>query len=189
LRFFTIIRKDTHLKAPYLKRFLYKLGDLISTYLSFIFVIILILPWVNGELKLHNSTEILNFVEVFVLSSAPLSLLTFTYIAAMSDMHEKVKKSMIIAGEAYFLSTVQFIFGLGLLLLVNLIIDHFINPFNVTLGFSVSGLIFVLLFLIQFIGIYEVASALSKFLKGIFEIYITFRIVRRPRLYAFLKKR
>jgi len=188
-RFLPIIRRDPQLNVAYLKRLFYKIGNLISPYLSFIFVIIFILPWISGKLELHNSTEVLNLIEVFVLSSATLSLLTFTYIVAMSDLHENVKKSMVIAGEAFFISTVQFIVGLGLFLFVNLIIDHFINPGKFALNFSVSGLIFLLLLSILVIGVYEVASALSKFLKGIFEVYKSFRVIRTPRLFVHLKKR
>jgi hypothetical protein len=150
---------------------------------------IFIVPWINGKLQLHYSNEILTLIEVFVLSSATLSLLTFTYMAAMSNLHEKVEKSMIMAGEAYFIATVQFIVGLGLFLLVNLVFDHLIYPTGITLSFSMGGLLFVILLLIQFIGVYEVASALTKFLKGIFEVYKAFRVVKRPRLYVFLKER
>jgi hypothetical protein len=73
-------------------RFLYRIGELIAPYLSFIFVIIFIVPWINGKLQFHNSSDVLVLVEVFVLSSATLSLLTFTYIVALTDLHEKVKK-------------------------------------------------------------------------------------------------
>ena len=105
----------------------------------------------------------------------------------MSDLHEKIKKSMVISGESFLVATVQFIVGLGLFLVVNLIINHFMDISNVNLSFSVTGLISLLLSAIQFIGIYEVASALSKFLKGILEVYKTFRVIKRPRLYALLK--
>ncbi len=167
-------------------RFIYKISALITPYLSFVFVLIFLVPWILGKLQLHNSDQVLVLIEVFVLSSATLSLLTFTYIAAMTDLHEKVKKSMVIAGEAFFISTVQFIVGLGLFLLVNLIRDHFIEPWNLTLSFSIGGVAFVILFLMQFIGMYEVASALSKFLKGVFEVYKSFRVFKKPRLYVFL---
>ncbi|MCC7550848.1 MAG: hypothetical protein KO316_04995 [Methanobacterium sp.] len=169
-------------------RFLYRIGELIAPYLSFIFVIIFIVPWINGKLQFHNSSDVLVLVEVFVLSSATLSLLTFTYIVALTDLHEKVKKSMVIAGEAYFVATVQFIAGLALFMLVNLTVDHFINQNTLTLSFSLGGVLFIVLSLIQLIGIYEVASALSKFIRGVFEVYKSFRVLRRPRLYTFLKE-
>jgi hypothetical protein len=173
----------------YIIRFFYKIGELVAPYLSFIFVLIFIVPWINGKLQFHNSSDVLVLVEVFVLSSATLSLLTFTYIVAMTDLHEKVKKSMVIAGEAYFVATVQFIAGLAIFMVINLTMDHFINQDTLSLSFSVGGLIFIFLSLIQLIGIYEVASALSKFIKGVFEIYKSFRVLRRPRLYFLLKER
>jgi hypothetical protein len=170
-------------------RFLYRISTLITPYLSFIFVLIFLVPWILGKLQLHNSDQVLTLIEVFVLSAATLSLLTFTYIAAMTDLHEKVKKSMVIAGEAFFVATVQFIVGLGLFLLVNLIRDHFLDPWNLTLSFSIGGVAYMILFLMQFIGMYEVASALSKFLKGVFEVYKSFRVLRKPRLYVFLSEK
>lgn len=147
------------------------------------------MPWILGKLQFHNSDQVLTLIEVFVLSAATLSLLTFTYIAAMTDLHEKVKKSMVISGEAFFVATVQFIVGLGLFLLVNLIRDHFLDPWNLTFSFSIGGVVYVILFLMQFIGMYEVASALSKFLKGVFEVYKSFRVLKKPRLYVFLSEK
>ena len=170
-------------------RFIDKISTLITPYLSFIFVLIFLVPWILGNLQLHNSDQVLTLIEVFVLSSATLSLLTFTYIAAMSDLHEKVKKSMVKSGEAFFVATVQFIVGLGLFLMVNLIKDHFTNPGDIALSFSMGGVAYVILILIQFIGMYEVASALSKFLKGVFEVYKSFRVLRKPRLYVFLSEK
>ena len=169
-------------------KFFYKTSDFISPYLSFIFVIIFIVPWIDSNFAFHNSDQILNLIEVFVLSSATLSLLIFTYIMAMSELHEKVKKSMITAGESFFISTVQFIVGLGLFLAVNLIKNHFMGVEGFTLSLSIDGVISIFLFSIQLVGIYEVASALSKFLRGIIEIYKSFRVIRRPRFYSFLKK-
>ncbi|AEG17567.1 hypothetical protein MSWAN_0529 [Methanobacterium paludis] len=182
------MNRNPKLNVTYLIRFFYKIINLISPYLSFIFVIIFVTPWINSNFALHNSDQILSLVEVFVLSSATLSLLIFTYIIAMSDLHEKVKTSMVIAGESFLVATVQFIVGLGLFLVVNLLINHFMDIVNVNLSFSVTGLISLLLSAIQFIGIYEVASALSKFLKGIIEVYKTFRVIKRPQLYALLKE-
>jgi hypothetical protein len=167
---------------------LYRWGDLIYPYLSLIFVILFIVPWINGKIAVHNSNEVISLIEVFVLSSATLSLLTFTYIAVMADLHERVKKSMVMAGESFFIATVQFIVGLGIFLLITLTIDHFIDPFNITLTFDLGGLISVTLLLIQLVGVYEIASALSKFLKGVYEIYKSFRVVKRSRIYAIFKK-
>ena len=73
---------------------LVKFGKLIYPYLGFIFAIIILIPWILGSLKLHNSSDVLTLTEVFVLSSATLSLVTFTYIIAMTDLHENVKDSM-----------------------------------------------------------------------------------------------
>ena len=170
-------------------RFFYRIGDLISPYLSFIFVIIFLVPWINGKLHLHNSSEILTLIEVFVLSSATLSLLTFTYIMAMSDLHQKVKESLVKSGENFFMATVQFIVGLGLFLLVNLFIDHYMDPGHISFSFSFSTLIFLVLAFVQLVGLYETASALSKFLRGVFEVYKSFRVIRIPRLFLILKKK
>lgn len=75
----------------YLMKILYRVSEFISPYLSFIFVIIFVVPWVNNNFAFHNSDQVLALVEVFVLSSATLSLLIFTYIMAMSELHEKIK--------------------------------------------------------------------------------------------------
>lgn len=180
--------KNTDPSGRYFIRFFLKVGDYISPYLSFILVVIFIVPWINGRLQLHNSSEILNLIEVFVLSSATLSLLTFTYIMALADLHQKVKKSMIKSGEHFFMATVQFIVGLGLFLLVNLFIEHYMDPGNFSLSFSLSTFVFLVLLLLQFIGLYEIASALYKFLRGIFLVYRSLRVLQRPRLLKFLKR-
>ena len=89
------------MKLAYLREIFFKISNLISPYLSFILVILFIIPWVNGKIAIHDSNEVLNLIEVFVLSSATLSLLTFTYIAAMTDLNVSVKKSMIKVGELF----------------------------------------------------------------------------------------
>ena len=184
------IHIQLQMKISYLKRFLKKISGLVSTYLSFILIMIFLVPWINGKLAVNDSSEVITIVEVFVLSSATLSLLTFTYIVAMTDLHEKVKKSMVVSGESFFIATVQFIVGLGIFLLVRLTISHFINISTVTLTFSMDSVVSILLFLAQLIGVYEITSALSKFSKGIIEIYKSFRIkkVKIPRIYDFLQK-
>lgn len=176
-----------------LKRYLKHFMDLISTYLSFILVLLFLVPWIYGKIRIHNSEYIITVVETFVLISATLSLLTFTYIAAMTDIHEKIKRSMIKAGESFFVSTVQFIVGLSLLLLITLLVDHFLdpsdlnllNPLNFTLTISPNGILTLILMSIQLIATYEIASALSKFLKGILEIYRSFRVkkIKKSKLY------
>lgn len=148
-------------------------------------VILFLAPWVNGKLAIHDSSEVISLIEFFVLSSATLSLLTFTYIFAMVNLHKKIKNSMEVAGESFFMATVQFIIGLGLFLLVTLIINHFVDPSNITLSFSLDGMVSVVLLSIQLIGVYETASALSKFLKGIFEVYRSFRVVKISRQQLF----
>ena len=35
---------------------------------------------------------------------------------------------------------------------------------------------------------FEIASALSKFLKGIYEIYKSFRVIGKSRIYSFIEK-
>ncbi|OPY27156.1 MAG: hypothetical protein A4E27_00599 [Methanobacterium sp. PtaU1.Bin242] len=156
--------------------------------MSFILVIIFIVPWLNGKLEMHDSTEVINLIEALVLGSATLSVLTFTYIAAMSDLHERVKKAMVTAGECFFISTVQFIVGLSIFLFITLTINHFIDPFAITLSFNIGGIISLFLLSVQLMGIYEIASALSKFLKGIYEIYKSFRVIGKSRIYSFIEK-
>jgi len=86
------------------------------------------------------------------------------------------------------MATIQFIVGLGLFLMITLTINHFIYPSNVTLGFSVDGIVSIILLSIEFLGIYEVTSALTKFLKGVIEVYKAFRVIKKPRIYAIFNK-
>ena len=134
------------------------------------------MPWIYGKIAINDLSEVITVVEVFVLSSATLALVTFTYMSSMNNLDRVVKKSMILAGESFFMATIQFIAGLSLFLLVNLIIKQYLASFNIILNFSWQGIISVFLLSIQLIAIYEVASALSKFLIAIFEVYKHFRI-------------
>lgn len=86
------------------------------------------------------------------------------------------------------MATIQFIVGLGLFLLVTLTINHFIDPSNITLSFSSDGAVSVVLLSVQLIGVYETASALSKFIKGIYEIYKSFRVKKSSISHNFFKK-
>lgn len=158
-----------------IKRLFIKVSSLILTYLNLILVIIFIVPWIYGQIAINDLSEVITIIEVFVLSSATLALVTFTYISSMNNLDKELKSSMIFAGELFFMATVQFIAGLGLFLIINLFIKQFIGQFSFVLNFSWEGLISAFLLLIQLIGIYEVASALSNFLKAIFEVYIQFR--------------
>jgi hypothetical protein len=132
-------------------------------------------PWIYGQIAINDLSEVITIVEVFVLSSAALSLVTFTYISSMTNLKKDVKKSMVFAGESFFMATVQFVAGLSLFLLINLFVKQFLGQFHIVLNFSWEGITSIFLLLIQFIGIYEVASALSNFLKAVFEVYIQFR--------------
>lgn len=158
-----------------IKKSFIKVGGLILTYLNLIFVIIFMVPWIYGQIAINDLSEVITIIEVFVLSSATLALVTFTYISSMTNLNKEVKGSMIFAGELFFMATVQFIAGLGLFLIINLYIKQFLGQFSLVLNFSGEGLISVFLLLIQLIGVYEVASALSNFLKAIFEVYTQFR--------------
>jgi hypothetical protein len=164
------------------KTTLVKYGEFIYPYLGFIFALIILIPWIFGNLKLHNSTDVLTLTEVFVLSSATLSLVTFTYLIAMTDLHEKIKSSMVTAGELFFIATVEFIVGLGIFLGVNFIFDHYISQ---NFSLSLNGMAYFILIIAQIIGIYEVSTALYKFLRGIFEVYRSFR--SRSQTYAIYK--
>lgn len=158
-------------KKDSLKRFSIKLIDLIIHHLNFILLISFLVPWVYGQIAIEDLSEVIIVVGVFVLSSAALAIVTFTYISSMTNMKEDLKKSMVFAGESFFMATIQFIAGLGLFLFINLLIKHFFGQFHIVLNFSWEGLISLFLLLIQLIGIYEVASALSNLLKGIIEVY------------------
>lgn len=157
------------------KRLFIKISSLILTYSNLILVIIFIVPWIYGQIAINDLSDVITIIEVFVLSSATLALVTFTYISSMTNLNKDVKSSMVFAGESFFMATIQFIAGLGLFLLINLFIKHFLGQFHFVLNFSREGIISLVLLLIQLIGIYEVASALSNFLKAIFEIYRQFR--------------
>lgn len=163
-------------KKESIKNFLIKLIGLLVTYLNFLLVVTFIIPWIYGKIAVNDLSEIITIIEVFVLGSATLSLVTFTYISAMTNLHEKVKKSMILAGESFFMATIQFIAGLGLFLVINLILSKFIGPSDIVLNFSWESIISIILLFVQLFGIFEVASALSNFLKAIFEVYKQFRI-------------
>lgn len=173
-------------KKDNLKRFLIKLISLILTYLNFIVVISFLVPWIYGKIAINDLSEVITVVEVFVLSSATLALVTFTYVSSMNNLDRNVKRSMIFAGESFFMATIQFIAGLSLFLLVNLIIKQYLAPFNIVLNFSWEGIISVFLLSIQLIAIYEVASALSKFLIAIFEVYKHFRIKKHNMILQYL---
>ncbi len=134
------------------------------------------MPWIYGKIAINDLSEVITAVEVFVLSSATLALVTFTYISSMNNLDKDLKKSMVLAGESFFMATIQFIAGLSLFLLINLIIKQYLGPFNIVLNFTWEGIISVFILSIQLIAIYEVASALSKFSIAIFEVYKHFRI-------------
>jgi hypothetical protein len=163
-------------KKESIKRFIKKLIYLIIHHLNFILLITFLVPWIYGQIAINDLSDVITIVEVFVLSSATLALVTFTYISSMTNLNKEVKSSMVLAGESFFRATIQSISGLGLFLLINLIISKFIGPSDIILNFSQEGIISVFLVLIQLIGIYEVASALSNFLKAMFEVYKQFRI-------------
>lgn len=162
-------------KLSHLRGFFNVIGNLISTYLGMILTIGFLIPWILGAIKIHNYDEIISFIEVFVLVSATLSLLSFTYIMALTDMHEKVKDSMIKAGELFFMSTVQFIIGLFLLFLMDYLTHSFLNISNINLNFNLSGIVSVVIFIIQIIVLLELIFAVSKFFKGVIGVYISFR--------------
>jgi hypothetical protein len=162
-------------KFSYLKRSFHVFGNIISTYLGIILTIGFLIPFILGAIKIHNYDQITGFIEVFVLVSATLSLLTFTYIMALTDMHENVKESMIRSGELFFMSTVQFIVGLFLLFLMDYLTHSFLNISNIHPVLDFNGIISVIIFLIQIIILLELIFAVSKFFRGVMKVYISFR--------------
>jgi membrane-bound acyltransferase YfiQ involved in biofilm formation len=151
------------------------LGHIATTYLGILLTIGFLVPWILGAIKIHNYEQITSFIEVFVLVSATLSLLSFTYIMALTDMKEKVKKSIIKSGELFFMSTVQFIVGLFLLFLMEYLTHSFLNISNVQLGFSLANLSSLIIFIIQIFILLELIFAVSKFFQGVMGIYVSFR--------------
>lgn len=161
--------------VTYLKRFSGFLGNLISTYLGMILTIGFLVPFILGAIKIHNYDEIITFIEVFVLVSATLSLLSFTYIMALTDMHERVKKSIIRSGELFFMSTVQFIVGLFLLFLMDYLTHSFLNISNIHLNLDIGGITAIIIFLIQIFILLELIFTVSKFFRGVISVYVSFR--------------
>jgi hypothetical protein len=151
------------------------IGSLISTYLSIILTIGFLIPWIIGAIQIKNFDEIISLIEVFVLVSATLSLLAFTYIMAMSDLNHKVKKSIVEAGELFFMSTVQFIIGLFLFLFMENVFGNFLDLSALKLSFSLSGVTTILLVIIQLVIILEIIFAFSKFFRGVVKTYMSFR--------------
>ncbi len=151
------------------------LGNLVFTYFGMILTIGFLVPWILGAIKIHNYDDIIRFIEVFVLVSATLSLLSFTYIMALTDMHEKVKGSMIKSGELFFMSTVQFIVGLFLLFLMDYITHSFLNISNINFSPDLGGITAIAIFLVQIFILLELIFAVSKFFKGVIGVYISFR--------------
>lgn len=162
-------------KLHHLKGFLRFFGNLVSTYLGMILTIGFLVPFILGAIKIHNYDQITSFIEVFVLVSATLSLLSFTYIMALTDIHEKVKDSMIKSGELFFMSTVQFIVGLFLLFLMDYLTHSFLNISNIHFNFDGAGIVSILIFIIQIFVLLELIFAVSKFFKGVMGVYISFR--------------
>jgi len=167
--------KSSNGKLSYIKRGFNVFRNLISTYLGIILTIGFLVPFILGAIKIHNYDQITGFIEVFVLVSATLSLLTFTYIMALMDMHEKVKESMIRSGELFFMSTVQFIVGLFLLFLMDYLTHSFLNISNIHLNLGIGGIISIIIFLIQIFVLLELIFAVSKFFRGVMGVYISFR--------------
>jgi hypothetical protein len=177
-------------KLTHLRRGFSFLGNLISTYLGMILTIGFLVPWILGAIKIHNYDDIISFIEVFVLVSATLSLLSFTYIMALTDMHEKAKESMIKSGELFFMSTVQFIVGLFLLFLMDYLTHSFLNLSNINFTPDINGLIAIIIFLVQIIILLEIIFAVSKFFQGVIGIYVSFRAKNlRESIFYFLSWR
>ncbi|MBP2045686.1 uncharacterized membrane protein (DUF485 family) [Methanobacterium aggregans] len=91
-------------------------------------------------------------------------------------MKEKVLKSILSAGELFFMSTVQFIVGLFLLFVLNSFGIGFLPVSTLKLSLNWNDLLGVLIFIFQIVVIFEIVFALSKFFKGVTKVYWTFRI-------------
>jgi len=159
----------------YFRQFIKVAGSVISTYLSLILTIGFLVPWIIGAIQIKNFDDVINLIEVFVLVSATLSLLSFTYIMASAEIHEKLKKSVMEAGELFFVSTVQFIIGLFLFLFMENVFGNFLDISSIHLSLSFNGIITLILVIIQLIIILEIIFAFSKFFRGCVQIYASFR--------------
>lgn len=163
------------LSTSHIRGFLRFTGSLISTYLSLILTIGFLVPWILGAIQIKNFDDVINLIEVFVLVSATLSLLSFTYIMASAEIHEKLKKSVMEAGELFFVSTVQFIIGLFLFLFMENVVGDFLNIASIQLNLSPNGIITIIIALIQIVILLEIIFAFSKFFRGCVKIYASFR--------------
>ncbi|HML04454.1 MAG TPA: hypothetical protein VK426_01645 [Methanobacterium sp.] len=161
--------------TSHFRKFIKFTGSVISTYLSLILTIGFLIPWIIGAIQIKNFDDVINLVEVFVLVSATLSLLSFTYIMASAEIHEKLKKSVMEAGELFFVSTVQFIIGLFLFLFMENVVGNFLNISSIHLSLSFNGIITAVIVIIQLIILLEIIFAFSKFFRGCVKIYASFR--------------
>ena len=161
--------------TSHFRKFIKFTGSVISTYLSLILTIGFLVPWIIGAIQIKNFDDVINLVEVFVLVSATLSLLSFTYIMASAEIHEKLKKSVMEAGELFFVSTVQFIIGLFLFLFMENVVGNFLNISSIHLSLSFNGIITAVIVIIQLIILLEIIFAFSKFFRGCVKIYASFR--------------
>lgn len=159
-----------------LSKFFKVFNHFLTTYLSRLLTIGFLIPLIAASINSKNFDEIINLIEVFVLVSATLSLLSFTYVMAIENMKEKVLKSVLSAGELFFMSTVQFIVGLFLLFILNAFGIGFLPVSTLKLSFNLNDLMGILIFIFQIAVIFEIVFALSKFFKGVTKVYWTFRI-------------
>lgn len=159
----------------FFRKFVRFINSALSTYLSLILTIGFLIPWILGAIKINNFDEVITLIEVFVLVSATLSLLSFTYIMASAEIHEKLKNSVMEAGELFFVSTVQFIIGLFLFLFMENVVGNFLDISSMHLSFSINGLVTLILIIIQLLIIFEIIFAFSKFFRGCIIIYASFR--------------
>ena len=159
-----------------ISKFFKVFNHFLTTYLSRLLTIGFLIPLIAASINSKNFNEIINLIEVFVLVSATLSLLSFTYVMALENMKEKVFKSILSAGELFFMSTVQFIVGLFLLFILNAFGIGFLPVSTLKLSFNWHDLLGILIFIFQIAVIFEIVFALSKFFKGVMKVYWTFRI-------------
>ena len=159
-----------------ISKFFKVFNHFLTTYLSRLLTIGFLIPLIAASINSKNFNEIINLIEVFVLVSATLSLLSFTYVMALENMKEKVLKSVLSAGELFFMSTVQFIVGLFLLFILNSFGIGFLPVSTLKLSFNLNDLMGILIFIFQIAVIFEIVFALSKFFKGVMKVYWTFRI-------------
>lgn len=146
-------------------------SELLYTIITFLYIISLINDIYNKKVEFES---LINLMETFVLVSATLAILMFTYFTTLTD--SKIKNRISKNGELFLISTIQFIIGLFIFTYSRWFIPN-INPldFNSLLNNWTMIPPYIFFYIIEVAAIYEICQALLKFYRGIIDIYILFK--------------